>query len=104
MYEFLFYAYVTCIGFCVAGIAASLSQLLTGRPLKFGLDTASIAPALLGVFTRVLAGPAIVMRNALAAAIRGRPPYWLALSTFISVVWSFFSGAVVLELAIRLPA
>ncbi|GAB4232645.1 MAG: hypothetical protein Kow0032_15510 [Methyloligellaceae bacterium] len=102
MYEFFFYAYVTAIGFCVAGTATSLAQLLTGRQLGFGIDTQAAGIAILGVFTRVIAGPAIVMRNAIKAALRGRPPYWLVLSTLISALWSFFSGVVVLELIYRL--
>lgn len=101
MYEYVFYAYVAAIGFCTAGIAASLSQMITGKPLAFGLGSVPAGPALLGVFTRVLAGPAIVMRNAVKAAFRGRPPYWLVLSTLISVVWSFFSGVVLVELLFR---
>lgn len=102
MVEYLFYAYVTAIGFCAAGVAASLSQLVTGQPLRFGLDTAATRTAIFGVVTRVLAGPAIVMRNAVKAALRGRPPYWLALSTMISALWSFFAGAVILEVVYRL--
>lgn len=102
MVEYFFYAYVTAIGFCAAGVAASLSQLVTGRPLRFGLEGQATLPALFGVFTRVLAGPAIVMRNALKAALLGRPPYWLALSTLICAFWSFFSGVVILELVYRL--
>lgn len=102
MFEYLFYAYVAAIGFCTAGIAASLSQMMTGQPLRFGLGNAPTTPALIGVFTRVLAGPAIVMRNAVRAALRGRPPYWLVLSTLISVLWSFFSGVVLVEMVYRL--
>ena len=99
MYEFLFYAYVTSIGFCAAGLCTSSWQLVTGLPLKFGLQAEHSIPAILGVFARVIAGPAIVMRNAIRGALKeGRTPLWLALSTFISTVWSFFTGVVVLEL------
>ncbi|MDH3580948.1 MAG: hypothetical protein OEM91_10030 [Hyphomicrobiales bacterium] len=101
MFEYVFYAYVAAIGFCTAGIAASLSQMITGKPLGFGLGSVHAGSTLLGVLTRVLAGPAIVMRNAVKAAFRGRPPYWLVFSTLISVVWSFFSGVVVVELLFR---
>lgn len=103
MYEFLFYLYITSIGFCAAGLCTSSWQLVTGRPLKFGLQVDQTGAAILGVFARVLAGPVIVMRNAIRGAIiEGRAPFWLALSTFISVVWSFFSGVVLLELMFRL--
>ena len=103
MTEYFFYLYVTAIGFCAAGLCSSSWQLVTGRPLKFGLQVDKTTLAILGVFVRVMAGPVIVMRNAIKGAIvEGRAPYWLALSTFISVVWSFFSGVALLELLFRL--
>ena len=102
MYEYFLYAYVTAIGFCAAGLSASLSQLLTGRPMAFGLGQAAPQPTIVGVLARVVAGPAIVMRNAIKAVLMGRPPYWLMLSTLISVVWSFCSGVVLLELIFSL--
>ena len=103
MSEYLFYIYVTAIGFCTAGLCTSAWKMVTGRPLKFGLQVDKTGQAILGVFARVLAGPVIVMRNAIkGAVVEGRAPYWLALSTFISTVWSFFSGVVLLELLFRL--
>lgn len=104
MYEYLFYFYVTATGFCAAGIAASFSQLVTGEPMRFGMRAGARGAAILGVFARVLAGPAIVMRNAVRGALRGRAAHWLLLSTAISAVWSFFSGAVILELVYRIGA
>ncbi len=99
MYEYLFHLYVMAIGFCAAGLCMSGFKLATGHPLRFGLQIEKTGPAIFGVFTRVLAGPAIVMRNAIrGAAIEGRAPVWLILSTFISMLWSFFSGVVMLEL------
>ena len=102
MYEYFLYAYVTATGFCAAGLSASLSQLLTGRPMAFGLGEAAQRPTIVGVLACVVAGPAIVMRNAIRAALRGRPAHWLVLSTLISVVWSFCSGVVLLDLIFRL--
>lgn len=101
--DYVFYIYVTAIGFCAAGLCTSSWQLVTGCPLKFGLQMERTIPAIFGVFARVLAGPVIVMRNAVRGAIQeGRAPVWLALSTFISTLWSFFIGVVVLELVFRL--
>lgn len=103
MLEYVFYVYVTAIGFCAAGLCTSTWQLVTGQPLRFGLQVEHTVPAIFGVFARVLAGPVIVMRNAIRGAVfEGRAPYWLALSTFISTIWSFFSGIVLLELLFRL--
>jgi len=101
--EYLLYAYVTAIGFCAAGLCTSAWQLVTGLPLKFSLRAEHSFAALFGVLARVMAGPVIVMRNAIrGAVVEGRAPFWLALSTFISMVWSFFTGVVMLELLYRL--
>ncbi|GBE41965.1 hypothetical protein BMS3Bbin10_00021 [bacterium BMS3Bbin10] len=101
--EYLLYAYVTAIGFCAAGLCTSAWQLVTGLPLKFGLQAEHSLAAIFGVLARVMAGPVIVMRNAIrGAAIEGRAPLWLALSTFISTLWSFFIGVIMLELLYRL--
>ena len=105
MYDYLLYVYVTAIGFCAAGLCTSTWQLVTGRPLKFGLQVDRTGAAIFGVFARVLAGPVIMMRNAIrGAVVEGRAPYWLVLSSFIASVWSFFSGVVLLELLFRLSA
>ena len=78
-------------------------RLVHGLPLNFSLQAQHTLPAFLGVFARVMAGPAIVMRNAIRGALReGRAPFWLALSTIISTIWSFFTGVVILELLFRL--
>ncbi len=103
MFEYAFDAYVTAIGFAVAGLIASFFQLVTGDPIKFGFAPRSGLVAAAGVLTRVVAGPAIIMRNAIKAALmEGREPYWLALSTLISAIWSFFTGVFVIELIYRL--
>ncbi len=104
MLEICLYAYVTAIGFCAAGLAASLAQLLTGRPMAFALDLAGPPPTFLGVFASIVAGPVLLMRNALTAALQGRAAHWLALATVIAVVWSFCSGVVLLELIFSLSA
>ncbi|MDA7945880.1 MAG: hypothetical protein MPJ78_00220 [Hyphomicrobiaceae bacterium] len=103
MFEAFFYMYVTAVGYCIAGLCTSGWRLVTGNSLKFGLQTEETGLAILGVLFRVVAGPVIVMRNAIKGAIvEGRAPHWLALSTFISTVWSFFSGVVLMEFLFRL--
>lgn len=105
MYEFFLYAYVTAVGFAIAGLCASFTHWVTGTPLRFEFFPGSVAVAIPGVLARVVAGPAILMRNAIKGALKeGREPYWLALSTFIAALWSFFSGACLLELIIVLRA
>ena len=72
--------------------------------MKFGLQVEQDRSGNSGrVLRALLAGPVIVMRNAIRGAIlEQRAPHWLALSTVISTVWSFFSGVVMLELLFRL--
>jgi hypothetical protein len=94
MSGFFLYAYIVAFGFVASGICASSARLMTGRALGFAVDpTFGPATAILGVFVRVLAGPAILMRNSILGALSdGRPVFWLALSTMIATIWSFLSG------------
>lgn len=101
MYEYALYAYVTAIGFVVGGLLTSFTKLVTGRPLTFAFEPGTIVTALTGVVARVFAGPVIIMRNTIRGAlIEEREAHWLALATLIATFWSFFSGAVVLELLV----
>ena len=78
MVEYAFYILVTATGFVAAGLVASLFQLVTGHPLRFGFTPNSGLVAATGILARVAAGPAIIMRNALRAAWRedGSPIGW----------------------------
>lgn len=102
--DFYLHIYVTAIGFVTAGLLASSSQLVTGHPLGFTIgERASVLASILSVVTRVIAGPVILLRNALRGRlIEGRALYWLAMSMVVATVWSFFSGVVVLETFVTL--
>jgi hypothetical protein len=96
------YLYVTAVGFVAAGVLASFVQLVSGEPMKFGIEPNSIAASIGGVLLRVLAGPAILMRNAWRGLkLKGRPKYWFGVSIAIAAGWSLFSGAVLLDLILR---
>ncbi|GBF26531.1 hypothetical protein MnTg02_01572 [bacterium MnTg02] len=99
MHDFFVYLYIVSFGFVAAGICTSGARMITGRSLGFAVDPAAgQITAILGVFVRVFAGPAILMRNSVRGAmIERRPAYWLALSTMIATLWSFFSGVVIVE-------
>ena len=58
------YLYATAVGFVAAGVLASFVQLVSGQPMRFGIEPDSILASLGGVVLRVPAGPAILMRNA----------------------------------------
>jgi hypothetical protein len=91
------------VGFVSAGVLASFVQLVSGQPMRFGIEPDSVLASLWGVLLRVLAGPAILMRNAWRGLrIQSRPKIWFGLSAMIAAVWSLFSGAVLLDLLLSL--
>ena len=95
--------YVMAIGFTAAGLVASFVQLVSGEPLRFGIEPSSILASLGGVLLRVLCGPAILMRSAwVDAKQRARSPAWLGASVLVAGVWSLFSGALLLDLVLKL--
>ena len=95
--------YIMAIGFVAAGLSASFVQLVSGEPLRFGIEPSSMVASLGGVLLRVLAGPVILMGNAWQGAKhQARSPIWLGLSTLLAGVWSLFSGALLLDLILKL--
>jgi hypothetical protein len=93
------YLYVTAVGFVAAGVLASFVQLLSGEPMRFTIEPKSILDSLAGVLLRLVAGPAILMRNAWRGQkLRERPKIWFGVSAVIAAVWSLFCGAVLLDL------
>lgn len=103
MRDLVLYLYIMAVGFVAAGMLASFVQLISGQPMRFGLEPDSIFASLGGVFLRVLAGPAILMRNAWRGLrIQSRPKVWFGVSAAVAAVWSLFSGAVLLDLILQL--
>jgi hypothetical protein len=97
------YLYITAVGFVAAGLLASFAQLVSGEPLRFRVEPGSILASIGAVFLRVLAGPAILMRNAWRGMIiERRPMGWFGASLAIAAVWSLFSGALLLDLILNL--
>jgi hypothetical protein len=64
MQSLAMYVYVTAVGFVAAGVLASFVQLVSGELMRFGMEPDSILASIGAVLLRVLAGPAILMRNA----------------------------------------
>jgi hypothetical protein len=97
------YLYMMAVGFVVAGLLASFIQLVSGEPMRFGLEPKSILDSIAGVLLRVLAGPVILMRNAWRGLkLQARPKIWFGVSAAIAAMWSLFSGAVLLDLILKL--
>lgn len=97
------YAYVTACGFVLAGVLASFVQLVSGQPMRFGVEPDTVIASLGSVVLRVFAGPAILMRNAWRGMqIEARPKVWFGLSAAIAAMWSLFIGALVIDLVLTL--
>lgn len=99
------YVYAITTGFVFGGVIGSFYQLLTGKRINFELLTEGGPMVVLTAIALVLAGPIVVMRNAIRGRfIERRPGHWLALSTLICALWSFMSGIFVLSFALALRA
>lgn len=97
--------YVGCAGFVAAGVIGSFYQLVTDRPLKFNLAVDSYIGTFVSFLLCMLAGPFIIMRNAIRGRrIEGRPIGWLVASSTIAGMWSVFSGLVVMQFALGIAA
>jgi Family of unknown function (DUF6949) len=99
----LIYAYVTAVGFVMAGVLSSFVQLVSGQPMRFGVEPKSVLTSILGVVLRVFAGPAILMRNAWRGMlIEARPKVWFGLSAAIAAFWSLLIGALMIDVILTL--
>jgi hypothetical protein len=99
------FCFAIAVGFVAAGLVGSFYQLVTNRPISFELFGLSRPQVLVGVMSLVLAGPAVIMRNAIRGRlVEQRPNHWLALSAAISATWSFLSGVFILNIYIALLA
>ena len=97
------YIYTIAVGFVTAGLIGSVYQLVTNKQVSFELMFQRNRAAVLNVLTLVLAGPAVIMRNAIRGRlIENRPGHWLALSTLISAGWSFLQGVFILSFAVAM--
>lgn len=97
------YLYVMSVGFVMAGVLASFVQLVSGEPMRFGAEPRSMLTSIGGVFLRVFAGPAILMRNAWRGmVIESRPKVWFGAALAVAALWSLFSGALLIDLILTL--
>lgn len=95
------FSYTIAVGFVTAGLIASLYQLMTDKQVAFELMYQRNATAILGVLTLVVAGPAVIMRNAIRGRLlENRPGHWLAVSTVLSAGWSFLQGVFILSIVL----
>ena len=86
-------------GVVTAGLVSSLYRLVTNKPPSFQMWQETTVGIIGGVLTLMLAGPSVIMRNALRAqVIENRPPGWLVVSSLMAGLWGFLVGIFVLSL------
>ncbi len=86
-------------GVVTAGLVSSFYRLVTNKPPSFQMWQETTMGIIGGVLTLVLAGPSVIMRNAIRAqVIENRPPGWLVASSLMAGLWSFLVGVFVLSL------
>lgn len=96
------YLYVMSVGFVMSGVLASFVQLVSGEPMRFVVEPKSLLLTIGSVLLRVLAGPAILMRNACLWMVEAKPKSWFGISLAVAALWSMFSGALVIDLVLAL--
>lgn len=103
MSEFMLLVYLTCVGFASAGVLGSFYQLVTNEPPRFAFDQVGVFAAFSSGVVMILAGPFILMRNAIRGRIiEGRALGWLAVSCCFAAIWSCVSGLFLLHFALGL--
>lgn len=91
------------VGFVAAGLIGSFYQLVTNKPPRFVTEFEGMIGVLAASVMCMLAGPFIIMRNAIRGRrLEQRPIGWLAASSAIAFAWSMCSGLVVLYTVISL--
>ena len=95
------YLYVTAVGFVAAGVLASFVQLVSGEPMRFGTGPQITLASIGGVLLLVLAGPAVLMRNAWQG-LQARPKVWFGISAAVAAVWSLWFGTFLVMLMLKL--
>ena len=88
------------VGSVMVDVLASFVQFISGEPMRFGVEPKSILTSVGGVLLRVLAGPAILIRNACQGLVEAQPNMWFGLSLAVAVLWSLFSGALLIDLVL----
>ncbi len=90
----------TAVGFTVAGLLASLYDIVTARRLTFAMPGKASTPELMmGIFLRVAAGPFLLVRGAYDALREGSAnPLVVAAIVAVACMWGCLSGVIVVDL------
>lgn len=98
-FEATAYLYLMAVGFALAGVTMTAFQLVTGQPLGFALGRLGGSPfAVLSIVLRLVAGPAILVRNAVRSGMTLQSdPFWLIIGMAAAGAWALTSGALIVQ-------
>jgi hypothetical protein len=100
--------FALAFGFAVAGLLASIYQLITRSPASFTLlERGPVPSTFAAVPFLVFTAPFIIMRNTIRGdRTEGRRFHFVMLATILAGFWSLMSGTVVVMVlhAVGLPA
>ena len=98
-FETFGYVYLMATGFTIAGLTMAAVGLATGKPMGFALGNLNGSPlAVLSILLRLVAGPAILVRNAFQAGMTMQTdPVWLVIGIVFAGAWALTSGALILQ-------
>ena len=89
-------------GIVTAGLLSSLYRAVTSEPVSFRiLMTGGLGTSMLAMPLLLLAGPAVIARNAWHGGVISSGA-WAAATGAIVLTWSFVNGVVVLEFLLAL--
>lgn len=96
--------YAMLVGFAIAGLAMASFRLATGRALGFALENLDGSPlAVLSILLRIVAGPGILVSNALEAEESDWQVAIILGCLALAVGWSFLSGSVMIQSLTNFP-
>ncbi|MFZ1814240.1 MAG: hypothetical protein WBO55_05725 [Rhizobiaceae bacterium] len=96
----MFVSFVVASGLTAAGILAEVHRLLSNESPTFRLAQGSPVSILCSVLLCMFAGPWLTLNLAWVHGWKGDAPLpLLAVAGLVSLVWSFCSGAFVIQLA-----
>lgn len=90
----------TAVGFTVAGLLASLYDIITQRRLTFAMQGKASTPELMmGIFLRMVAGPFLLVRSGWDVFREGSAnPLVVAAVVAVACMWGCLSGVIVVDL------
>lgn len=101
MHSLITFGWIVVTGFICAGFSHAVYQLVTNKVMSFDVSKETGVGMFVSLITLIFAGPFVLVRNSVRGfRIENRNGGWVAASTAISILWSFISGAFLLNVYI----